>query len=370
MIRYLTIACFFVSILSGATENTKTITQNVEDDVSDPTIVSAFQKFIKDFDKAYRSIDEINSKYQIFKANYIAHKALQKKYEGRNDKHQVGITKFMDMKPEHFKLEYRTAVISPEELKAAAVEGKSSKTNSTATHNAIKAGAVQDPSTANPPTLKALPDSFDWRDEGVVTKVKNQGRCGSCYAHSTTGILESQYAIKYGALKSFSEEQIISCSYSNDGCVGGNQELAFQYLIRAGGIMSYASWPYTATVQTCQFDASQVEAQVADYFFAGQNEDTIKRYVYTNGPIGAIFNANMLQYYTSGIINSSHATCDPLALDHAVLIVGWGTSPSGLDYWIVKNSYGANWGENGYFRISRGKGTCGINQYVIGATLA
>ena len=144
---------------------------------------------------------------------------------------------------------------------------------------------------------------------------------------------------------------------------------------RKNVIMLDSDYPYIAKKSTCKSDKSKyVDMIVTGYFKQGGStstyicvdEDEVKEFLYETGPLAAALNANPLQTYTSGVLDVSSTNCPVSGINHAVLLVGYGTDSSlGLDYWIVKNSWGKNWGENGYFRIRRGKGTCGINCYLI-----
>ena len=145
--------------------------------------------------------------------------------------------------------------------------------------------------------------------------------------------------------------------------------------IKKNGIMFDEDYPYTGKKSTCKSDKSKfVDIVITGYFKLGKSsntyscvdEDEIKEFLYEMGPLAAALNANPLQTYISGVLDITSANCPLEEINHAVLIVGYGTDSSlGLDYWIVKNSWGKNWGESGYFRIRRGKSTCGINCYVI-----
>jgi C1A family cysteine protease len=138
-------------------------------------------------------------------------------------------------------------------------------------------------------------------------------------------------------------------------------ESAFEYLINAGGIMSQDDYQYTAQDGDCQFDQSKVVATVSSYKkLDTQDEDEIATFLSENGPLSIAINAEPLQSYSGGIIDASADECDPSALDHGVAIVGYGTE-GGQDYWVIRNSWGSNWGEEGYFRFLRGTGVCGVN---------
>jgi len=218
------------------------------------------------------------------------------------------------------------------------------------------------------------PESHDWRAYGAVSGVKDQGQCGSCWAFSTVGNIEGQYAIKYKQMKLFSEQQLVSCDNYDGGCQGGWMERAMTYIQYNGGLTTSDVWPYYSGNNNAgycyQISQNQVAVQVVKSEILSTDETEIKKALYSRGPLAVVLNAGAsLQYYVKGIIDLSSYDCNPWNLDHAVLIVGYGTE-NGKDYWIVKNSWGYWWGENGFFRIARGKGTCGINAHVVTATIA
>jgi cathepsin F len=215
----------------------------------------------------------------------------------------------------------------------------------------------------------AAPLSYDWRTYGVVSAVKNQGTCGDCFAFASVSNIESLYAIKYGLLYNFAEQQILDCDPYDYGCNGGSAANVFSYLYSYGGLEPtnyYGS--YVGYRKTCVSNTANMVARVSNWQSISTNEASMAAALYSYGPLAVAINATPLQYYTSGIINLSAAYCSPYALDHAVVIVGYGTS-NGLNYWIVRNSWGPNWGEAGYFRIARGYGVCGINSIVYTAIL-
>mmetsp|Transcript_56427 Transcript_56427/g.155939 ORF Transcript_56427/g.155939 Transcript_56427/m.155939 type:complete len:279 (-) Transcript_56427:423-1259(-) len=251
------------------------------------------------------------------------------------------------------------------------------------------------------------PTEFDWRDTHMVTPVKDQG-CGDCWAFSSIGAIESQLLINgYGSFLHptiLSEQQIVDCAPNPDncggtgGCEGSIQPLAFEYLLGAG-VETRVNYTYTGKDGTCADDKNGPAAATIDsYGLLPENcdEETLKQYLVTKGPISVTVATHGWTFYSRGILR--YATCGA-DVDHAVLLVGYGTEVSGnstKDYWTIKNSWGSWWGEDGYIRISRDagsavdktpadgtgcddgprsvtvNGTCGIyyaNSYVEGAKL-
>jgi len=207
-----------------------------------------------------------------------------------------------------------------------------------------------------------------------VSAVKDQGQCGSCWAFSTIANLEGAVAIrdKTSVTATFSEQQLVSCDTNDEGCNGGLMENAFQWLSDNDGSDSDKDYPYksgTGSSGTCK-KGFTAQVKVAGSVFVDTDEDAIKEFLFANGPLAVALNAeDSLMSYTSGIIDMDENECNPENLDHGVAIVGYGTE-DGQDYWIVRNSWGASWGEKGYFRMARGKGVCGINTHVVHVTLA
>ncbi|KAG1681859.1 Cathepsin L [Nymphon striatum] len=208
-----------------------------------------------------------------------------------------------------------------------------------------------------------LPKTVDWRKEGLVTKVKNQGACGSCWAFSTTGSLEGQHMKKTGKLTSLSEQNLVDCSWAegNMGCGGGLMDQAFTYIKKNNGIDSESSYPYKAEDEKCTFKKAADAAKVTGFVdIKSGDEHSLMTAVATVGPISVAIDANHPEFmsYSSGILDIP--SCSSTFLDHGVLAVGYGTE-NGKDYWLVKNSWGASWGMSGYVKMSRNKDNqCGI----------
>jgi len=214
--------------------------------------------------------------------------------------------------------------------------------------------------------IEALPVAVNWATVGAVTPIKNQGQCGSCWAFSATGSLEGANCIFNGKnLQSYSEQQLVDCSgsYGNQGCNGGLMDYAFEY-VEANGIELESTYPYTAVDGTCEYSKASVVFTNTGYTDVTANNQVALATAVAQQPVSVAIEADqsVFQLYTKGVITSSKCGT---SLDHGVLAVGYGTSGS-QPYWIVKNSWGASWGNAGYVWIAKSASTntpgiCGIS---------
>mmetsp|Transcript_75608 Transcript_75608/g.215140 ORF Transcript_75608/g.215140 Transcript_75608/m.215140 type:complete len:335 (+) Transcript_75608:197-1201(+) len=258
-------------------------------------------------------------------------------------------------------------------------------------------------------TTANRPDDFDWRELGAVTEVKNQKYCGSCWTFSTAADVEGTHFLATDELISLSEQQIVACDSGMDGCEGGYMYAAMQYVTKTGGLVTDEAYPYkgimmdyedntpscdTALItKTLQADEDDKLAHIEGFQMVAMGddyEDLMATVLLKNGPLSVAINANGMEYYEFGITGcetiagedyceagsiDDHSPCDPESLDHAVLAVGIGvqegvqedtdSSADSTQYWVIKNSWGEEWGEDGYYRLERGVNKCGVANMVV-----
>ncbi|XP_054277430.1 procathepsin L-like [Macrosteles quadrilineatus] len=207
-----------------------------------------------------------------------------------------------------------------------------------------------------------VPKTVDWRKKGAVTPVKDQGKCGSSYAFSATGSLEGQNYIKTEKLVSLSEQQLVDCSIFSEGCDGGVINGTFEYIKSAMGIEYESSYPYEAQKGTCRRKLSEKVVDFIKYVDVTKgSEKALQQAVAKIGPISALIDRRHQAFllYKSGVY--MEPACSSQDLDHYVLVIGYGTTRNGEDFWLVKNSWGTSWGMRGYIMMARNHDNmCGI----------
>jgi len=281
---------------------------------------SAFTFWMQQWGRSY-SHEEFQLRYRVFRHNMDFIAAHNKAHKG----YTVALNQFADLSLSEFQRIYL-----------------GTKANIPHTHVT--------------PILKhvTLPTSFDWRQQGAVTAIKNQGQCGSCWSFSTTGSVEGCHFLTTKKLVSLSEQNLMDCSYSqgNQGCDGGLMTQAMDYIISNKGIDTEKSYPYTAEDGTCHYTPANSGATMKSYTNVQTGSEQDLQTKVAMGPTSVAIDAShsSFQFYSSGVYNEPD--CSTSQLDHGVLAIGWGID-SGSTFWLVKNSWGTSWGMNGYIEMTR-----------------
>jgi C1A family cysteine protease len=285
-----------------------------------------FYQYVTTFNKSYNQT-MFDFRFPIFVDNY---NFIQQMNQNENLSFSLAVNQFADLTSEEFRNNYLGMV----------------RTNSTTC--SIFSGDVPE-----------VPDALDWRLKNVVTPVKDQGQCGSCWAFAVTETLESAYAIKTGDLQVLAPQQLVDCDMNSYGCSGGYPEFAFQY-VEDHGLELESQYPYTAMDGVCE--ASDTKYKLEGCFEVPSNDELLLQKAVVQAPLTVIIEADerVFQFYESGVISADDCGQN---LDHAVQLVGYGTE-NNVDYWLVRNSWGVGWGEKGYVKLQRNVdnygGTCGI----------
>lgn len=304
----------------------------------------SFVEFKKTYNKVYRDEAEHGLRYRIFKNNLFLIDQLNRYEMGTAE---YGITEFADLTSREYFA--RTGLVVP-----------------TGFENRIRNAPAEIPDIE-------LPTSFDWRDKGAVTPVKNQGNCGSCWAFSVTGNVEGVNFVRTGQALSLSEQELLDCDTVDGACNGGLPDDAYKAIERIGGLETEDEYPYHAHKEKCVYNSTLTQVRITGAVDLPKDEEAIAKYLVQNGPVSIGINANGMQFYHRGVAHPWKALCRPDALDHGVLIVGFGVAKDKKNreqpYWIVKNSWGPTWGEKGYYRVFRGDNTCGVASMVSSAVI-
>nr|XP_023028722.1 cathepsin L1-like [Leptinotarsa decemlineata] len=290
----------------------------------------SWENFKITFSKSYQDIAEEKLRYKIFLSNVLRIEEHNEKYENGQSSFKMGVNKFADLTPAEFleRMEYSKNLTLKFDTKKVEIDFDGD-----------------------------LPSVVDWTKDGAVTEVKDQGDCGSCWAFSTTGAVEGQYFLKTEKLLSLSEQQLVDCA--TDGCYGcyrGNNNKAMEYIIESRGIMLEEEYPYEEVTGTCRYNESRRAVRIDSFGTTkANNEKELQKAVAIKGPISVLINMSLFFLsYSSGVLDDTMCDNSTHELNHAVLIVGYG-SENGMDYWLVKNSFGTSWGMNGYIKMARNR---------------
>ena len=295
----------------------------------DEAALDLFEKFVAQYGKTYPTEEERNLRFSNFKATL--QRAAAKTV--RNPLASYGVNFYADLSPEEFK-----------------------KFHSLRRDNRQSAEKRLDPEFEPKPTF---PQAWDWRSHGAVTYVKNQQQCGSCWAFSTTGAIESSWFLAGHNLTAVSEQEIVSCDPNDDGCDGGDPGSAMDWLVQSEGgwITSEKDYPYTSgggDSGSCHLPKPKA-VQIYSHYNVASDEKTMAEYLQAKGPLSICVDASSWQDYNGGILSDCGDN-----VDHCVLAVGYNLEHN-PPYWIVKNSWGVSWGLEGYLYVEYGSNQCDLD---------
>lgn len=330
-----------LALLSGA--------QALSESASNYLLAERFEAFKTEFGKKY-SGEEHHRRFQIFEKTVERVAELNKELAAKGEDQVHGITKFADQTKEEFQAMLGLNIDELPKLEY------------------VKPSKVVNAS-----------GSFNWNDQGVLTAVKNQGMCGSCWAFATVETVEAAWVLNGNTLTEFAPQQLVSCDNAgNDqGCNGGMPQYAYEYIESAGGLATEADYPYTSgragITGTCQ-DFTVSGGTVSSYAFGvpqctslfsscDEDSDAVASALQSYGPAAIAVDASEWSSYTGGVMTTSSCSSLSRKMDHAVQLVGYNADAS-TPYWIVRNSWDTTWGEDGFIYLKMGDNTCGVANYV------
>ncbi|KAL7258461.1 hypothetical protein ACSBR1_004566 [Camellia fascicularis] len=300
----------------------------------EPSMYERHELWMAHYGRVYKDTAEKESRYNIFKANVEQIESFNK---ASNKPYKLGVNQFADLTNEEFKLRNRF---------------KSHVCSNVATSFKYE-------------NMTAVPATMDWRKKGAVTPVKDQGQCGCCWAFSAVAAMEGINQLTTGKLISLSEQELVDCDTTgqDQGCNGGLMDDAFKFIKQNRGLTTETNYPYQGTDGTCNTNkAANHAAKITGYQDVPANSESALLKAVANQPVSVAIDASGFdfQFYSSGVFTGQCGT----SLDHGVTAVGYGTATDGTKYWLVKNSWGTRWGEEGYIMMQRDvtakEGLCGI----------
>lgn len=393
MVLAISAMCFLATL---TTADLVAVSEPMIHNLDDSALKAEFEKFKVLFEKHYASSDEETLRFQHFVTNMnrLAHLRRAEKQQvmsrgtsssmDKMSSSSFGLTPFFDLSEAEFDSQYLqggraffTAKLQEreeerllrdddddEEVDVDFITRESFLQMQQADEAFLYRTAVNRSSAGQ---LYA-PPAWDWRDHGAVTKVKNQGKCGSCWAFSAIGNIEGQWAISGHSLVDLSTQQLTSCDTVDMACEGGIMEQAFDWLVvnNSGVVYTEESYPYVSgdtNVPACGANVNPLPgAKISGFVTLAEDEELIEAWLAANGPLAIAVDATVWSFYTGGVL----PFCLPFQLNHGVLLVGYDNTAE-TPYWIIKNSWGPSWGENGYIRIRKGTNECKMKEYVVSA---
>ncbi|KAF7822926.1 senescence-specific cysteine protease SAG39-like [Senna tora] len=327
LIHYIALGLFFMLAL-------KATCRTLQDASS---MYERHEQWMGEYGRVYKDSNEKEMRYKIFKQNVERIEAFNNN-AGKNQPYKLGINQFADL--------------TNEEFRASRNRFKGHMCSSITKTTTFKYGNVNVPST------------IDWRQKGAVTPIKNQGQCGCCWAFSAVAAMEGITKLSTGNLISLSEQELVDCDTSgvDQGCEGGLMDDAFKFIIQNHGLATETKYPYEGVDGSCNSNGeANHAASIKGYEDVPANSEQALQKAVANQPVSVAIDASGsdFQFYSSGVFTGSCGT----ELDHGVTAVGYGADGS-TAYWLVKNSWGTEWGEEGYIRMQRNvdakEGLCGI----------
>ncbi|XP_059657329.1 senescence-specific cysteine protease SAG39-like [Cornus florida] len=302
--------------------------------LNEVSMIDRHEQWMARYGRVYKDSVEKEMRFKIFNDNM---EFIESFNNAGTKSYKLGVNEFADLTNEEFHASRNGYKMSS--------NMKSSKTTSFRYEN-----------------VTAVPASMDWRKKGAVTPIKDQGQCGCCWAFSAVAAMEGINQLTTGKLISLSEQELVDCDTSVDqGCQGGLMDDAFEFIIQNNGLTTEANYPYEGIDATCK-TKKVAAAKITGYEDVPANSEAALLKAVANQPISVAIDASGsdFQFYSSGVFTGDCGT----ELDHGVTAVGYGTSDDGTKYWLVKNSWGTSWGDNGYIMMERDiaakEGICGI----------